>query len=83
MALAVSSAVNFFTINKFIEWKKAPMNAKITPREILSTPGRTIIIIPIKPTKIAAIRRNFITSPNKKIANIVTNIGVVKLIAVA
>jgi len=63
--------------------EKSADECQNNPREILSTPGRTIIIIPIKPTKIAAIRRNFITSPNKKIANIVTNIGVVKLIAVA
>ena len=39
MELAVSNAVNFFTINKFIEWKKAPINAKIIPREIRSPPG--------------------------------------------
>ena len=39
--------------------------------------------IPIKPTRIAAILRSFITSLNIKIARIVTNIGVVKLMAVA
>ena len=59
------------------------MNAKITPRDIPPEPGCTIIIIPIKPTRIATTRRTFITSPNKKTAKIVINIGVVKLIAVA
>ena len=57
MEFAVSYAVNFFTVNKFKEWEKAPTNAKIIPNEI--------------------------TSPKIKIAKIVTNIGVVKLIAVA
>ena len=83
MALAVSCAVNFFTINKLIEWKKAPMKAKIIPNEIIPTPGWTIMSIPINPTKIAAILLNFITSPKIKSAKIVTKIGVVKLIAVA
>ena len=81
MALAVSCAVNFYTINKLIEWKKAPMKAKIIPNEIIPTPGWTIMSIPINPTKIAEIRRSFINSPNIKIAKIVTNIGVVKLLS--
>ena len=38
---------------------------------------------PINPIKIAVIRLNFKTSPNTKLAKIVTNMGAVKLMAVA